>query len=154
MLANPAAQLSLERTGKNLVIRRLCVIRRQTFLWGDGVEGGFSWAVRKWKQQMLTTLYNHLAVNGRRKVGQYQKGNYVEGMEETGSRCSAAGRAMQQEKPRSSIAQTQWACVQDLESSFQGSEPDLSSAICQLSLSFPIFGMGDSDNRLYPIEQP
>lgn len=31
---------------------------------------------------MLTILYSNVAVSGRKKTGQYQKGNYVEGMEE------------------------------------------------------------------------
>ena len=67
MWANTAAELSQERNGKNLMIRRLWVIWRETFLWGDGVEARFDWAVWKWKEQMLTTLYHHLNVSGRRK---------------------------------------------------------------------------------------
>lgn len=48
-MAKPAAQLSKERTEKDLVTGRLWMIRKKTPFGNYEVEARLDWAVRRWK---------------------------------------------------------------------------------------------------------
>lgn len=129
-----------------MVIRRLWVIWRETFLWSDVREARLAWVVTEWKWQMLTTLCSNEAGSGREKRGKYQKGDYAGGLERTGSWRNAAGRTRKQATQKQHsvdlvVMRTERA------PSCQGSEPDLGSATLQLSwfshLRYGVMGTTD-----------
>lgn len=91
---------------------------------------------------MLTTLYSNLAASGREKIGWYQKGNYVEGMEELdrGEMCLQRHEAGKAETPNGTDVPSGYAFR--IWSQAAGVQNVILALPLASSLGFPTFGIG------------